>query len=92
MNLNKNELIKEMAARNGLTQKDNKEAVETLIEIIKETVVDEGKVQLSGFGVFEPRVRAAREGRNPRTNEVIQIPETKSVGFKVAKAFKESLN
>jgi len=50
------------------------------------------KVQLVGFGTFEVRERAAREGRNPRTKEVIQIPASKVPVFKPGKDFKDLVN
>ena len=57
-----------------------------------ETLAQGDKIQLVGFGTFETRVRAAREGRNPRTNEVIQIPESFAPAFKPGKEFKEKVN
>ena len=48
----------------------------------------DGRVQVVGFGTFEIRTRAARKGRNPRSGDTIQIPESKSVGFKAGKGLK----
>ncbi len=60
-----------------------------MIETVIEAVSAGDKVQLIGFGTFEARERAAREGRNPSTGEVIQIPATKVPAFKAGKAFKD---
>lgn len=49
------------------------------------------KVVIPGFGTFEQRVRAARRGRNPRTGEELQIPESKSPAFSAGKTFKDSV-
>lgn len=61
---------------------------ETVIEALKEG----DKVQLTGFGTFEVGERAAREGRNPFSGEVIQIPAARTPKFKAGKSFKEAVN
>ena len=73
--MNKTELINSMAEKCNLTKKDTEAALKAFTETVMETLAQGDKIQLVGFGTFETRVRAAREGRNPRTNEVIQIPE-----------------
>ncbi len=55
-------------------------------------LVADNAVDLFGFGKFETKTRAARTGINPQTKEPVQIPETKVVGFKPAKALKEKVN
>ena len=50
------------------------------------------KVQLVGFGTFEPRERSAKTGKNPRTGESIEIPASKIPAFKAGKAFKDIVN
>jgi DNA-binding protein HU-beta len=90
--VNKAELITSMAEKSKLTKKDAELALKALIESVEEALAKGDKVQLVGFGTFETRERAAREGRNPRTNEVIQIPACKVPAFKGGKEFKEKLN
>ncbi|MBN2220601.1 MAG: HU family DNA-binding protein, partial [Vallitaleaceae bacterium] len=51
-----------------------------------------GKIQLVGFGTFEVSERAARTGRNPRTNENMEIPASKAPKFKAGKALKDAVN
>ena len=90
--MNKTELINSMAEKCNLTKKDTGAALKAFTETVMETLAQGDKIQLVGFGTFETRVRAAREGRNPRTNEVIQIPESFAPAFKPGKEFKEKVN
>ena len=90
--MNKTELINSVAEKCNLTKKDTEAALKAFTETVMETLAQGDKIQLVGFGTFETRVRAAREGRNPRTNEVIQIPESFAPAFKPGKEFKEKVN
>ncbi|MGL4452136.1 MAG: HU family DNA-binding protein [Sarcina sp.] len=90
--MNKAELIASMAEKSNLTKKDAEMALKSFIESVQEALESGDKVQLVGFGTFETRERAAREGRNPRTKEVIQIPASKAPVFKAGKEFKERVN
>ena len=64
--MNKTELIAAMAEKTGSTKKDAEAALNAMLASISEALVAGDKVQLIGFGTFETRDRAAREGRNPR--------------------------
>ena len=75
-----------------MTKKDTEKAVGALLETIKTAVAKKQKVQLIGFGTFEPRVRAARTGKNPRTGEAIKIAKATVPAFKAGKAFKDVVN
>lgn len=88
---NKSELIEKVASATDLTKKDASAAVEAVFDSITETLSNEEKVQIIGFGTFEVRERAARKGRNPQTGEEIQIPASKVPAFKAGKALKESV-
>ena len=90
--MNKAELITSMAEKSQLTKKDAEAALKAFIDSVQEALENGEKVQLVGFGTFETRERAAREGRNPRTKEVIQIPASKAPVFKAGKEFKERVN
>lgn len=90
--MNKSELITSMAEKSKLTKKDAELALKAFIETVEETLENKDKVQLVGFGTFETRERAAREGRNPRTKEVISIPASVVPVFKAGKEFKEKVN
>ena len=72
--MNKAELITSMAEKSQLTKKDAESALKAFIDSVQEALESGEKVQLIGFGTFETRERAAREGRNPRTKETITIP------------------
>ena len=90
--MNKAELITSMAEKSQLTKKDAESALKAFIDSVQEALENGDKVQLIGFGTFETRERAAREGRNPQTNEPIQIPASKAPRFKAGKALKDAVN
>ena len=66
--------------------------VNTVLNTIGSGLVDDGVVQLVGFGSFEVRERKARTGRNPQTNQPIEIPASKSVGFRPGAKLKETIS
>ncbi len=90
--MNKNELVASVAEKAGLTKKDAEKALNAVFDSIQQALVEGDKVQMIGFGTFEVKERAARAGRNPRTNETIQIPASKNPVFKAGKALKDSVN
>jgi DNA-binding protein HU-beta len=87
--MNKAELIDSIAGKTGHTQVDTIKAIDALMETIEATVAKGDKVQLVGFGTFEPQHRAARVGRNPQTGEPIEIAEATVPKFTPVKSFKE---
>lgn len=89
--MTKKELIERIAENAGLTKKAAEIALNSVLEGIEESLINEGKMSFIGFGTFEVRERAAREGKNPKTGEVIQIAASKTVGFKTSKNLKEKL-
>lgn len=90
--MNKTELIAVVADKASLSKKDADVAVNAVLDTIVETVTAGDKVQLVGFGTFEPRTRSAKIGKNPRTGESIEIPASKIPAFKAGKAFKDTVN
>ena len=90
--MNKAELVAAMAEKAGLSKKDAEKALNAFVESIEAAVKAGDKVSLIGFGTFETRERAAREGKNPRTGEKIKIAASKAPAFKAGKAFKDMLN
>lgn len=90
--MNKAELITSMAEKSQLTKKDAEAALKAFIDSVQEALEGGDKVQLVGFGTFETRERVAREGRNPRTKETINIPASTVPVFKAGKEFKERVN
>ena len=89
--MNKAELINAAAEKAGLSKKDTEAAINAAIDAIVESLVNEDKVQLVGFGSFEIKARDARMGRNPKTKESIKIPASKVPVFKPGKALKDSI-
>jgi DNA-binding protein HU-beta len=89
--MNKKELVNITATRTGKTKGEILEILEFMLEKITDSLMAGDKVRLVGFGVFEVRKRAARNGRNPQTGEKIIIPETKSPSFLAGKALKDAV-
>ena len=87
--MTKVELINAVAAKTGLTKKDSEKAVSAVFGTITDTLKAGEKVSLVGFGTFDVKTRAAREGINPRTKEKIQIAASKLPTFKAGKALKD---
>lgn len=90
--MTKKDLIEKVAADAEITKKAAELAIDSVLEGIETSLIKEEKITFVGFGTFEVRERAAREGRNPKTGETIQIKASKSVGFKAGKKLKEKLN
>jgi len=90
--MNQGELIQEVADEANLTKTQTQDAVRALLKTIMKVVADGDKVTLVGFGTFEPKVRSAREGRNPKTGKTIQIPAARVPTFSAGKAFREAVN
>ncbi|PEB54581.1 DNA-binding protein [Bacillus sp. AFS098217] len=89
--MNKTELIKIVAEKAELSQKDAAAATQTVLDSITNALVNGEKVQIIGFGTFEVRERAARMGRNPQTGEEMQIAASKVPAFKAGKELKEAV-
>lgn len=89
--MTKTELITITAEKTGMAKKDAEKAVSAVLEAIAADLAAGNRVQLAGFGTFETKTRAARTGRNPKTNETIEIAASTSVGFKAAKALKDAI-
>jgi len=87
--MNKTDLINAVAEKSELSKKDSGVAVEATLEAITESLENGTTVKLQGFGNFEVRERAARNGRNPQTGESIRIEKSKVPAWKPAKPLKE---
>ena len=90
--MNKTELIAAIADQAELSKKDSEKALKAFIDVVTDELKKDHKVQLVGFGTFEVSERAAREGRNPQSGEVMHIAASKSPKFKAGKALKDMLN
>jgi DNA-binding protein HU-beta len=90
--MNQRKLIEEVADEANLTKTQTQDAVRALLKTITKVVADGDKVTLVGFGTFEPKERSAREGRNPKNGDTIQIPAARVPTFSAGKAFREAVN
>ena len=90
--MNKTQLVEAVVLKTNLKKKEAEAAVSAVFEAISETLVEGDKIQLVGFGTFEVKERAARQGHNPLTGEKIQIPAAKHPVFSASKALKDSVN
>jgi DNA-binding protein HU-beta len=89
--MTKVDLVAQVAANTDMTKKDADKAVNAVFEAMSKALAGGEKISISGFGTFEVRERAERQGTNPRTGERMTIEATRSVAFKQGKALKESL-
>ena len=90
--MNKAELIDAVASAADISKAAAARSVDTVLEVITESLKDGNSVTLVGFGTFNTRRREARTGRNPRTGEPIQIGASNLAVFKAGKALKDALN
>lgn len=92
--MNKSDLINDMAKNTkGLTKAQAELAVNALLDSMKRAFKNEEPIKILGFGSFEVKERAARQGRNPRNpEEVIEIPASKAPVFKAGKGLKDIIN
>jgi DNA-binding protein HU-beta len=87
--MNKGELVDAVASKASVSKKEADAVISAAMDAIVEAVAQDDKVTLVGFGSFERRDRAAREGRNPKTSEKMLIPATTVPAFSAGKSFKE---
>lgn len=89
--MNRNELIQQLAEKANSTQKDAGDFLDAFLSVVTENLVKGEKIVLTGFGTFEVRHRAERQGKNPRSGEEITIPAQKSPAFKAGKLLKDAV-
>jgi nucleoid DNA-binding protein len=85
----KKEIVKTISDEIGLTQLKTKEIVQKTFDAIVEALVEERRIELRNFGVFEVKKRAARKARNPRTGAKVNVPQKFVVTFKPGKEMEE---
>jgi DNA-binding protein HU-beta len=89
--LNKSELIEQLAERADIKRSEAENALNSLTDIVKETLQRGGDVAITGFGKFSVAERGARQGVNPQTGERIQIAASKAPKFSAGADFKKAL-
>lgn len=94
--MNKSELVDALADQTGMTKADAARAIDALFStdggILAKALRKGDRVQITGFGSFEAKMRPARTGRNPRTGESIKIAAARSPSFKAGKGLKDAVN
>ena len=89
--MNKTDFINAVAAKEGIEKKCAEKAVNAVFATIADTLAKGEKIQLVGFGTFEVRERAEKQGRNPRTGETMTVPASKVPAFKAGAALKNAV-
>lgn len=89
--MNKADIISQVHEVLGSTKADAERAVDTVFNSIEAAMKDGQSVSVAGFGIFEAKLRAKREARNPRTGETVTVPAMRVPKFRAAKALKESV-
>ena len=92
MTLTKSHLIDAIAEQNGFSKKKSTETVETILEIIKSTLVSGQDVLISGFGKFCVKEKRERKGRNPATGEDMMLAPRRVVTFRCSGKLKDRIN
>ena len=90
--MTKKEIVKTISDETGLNQQQIKAIVQKTFDAIVATLVEEGRIELRNFGVFQVRPRAARKARNPRTGRQVEVPEKFVVTFKPGKIMEQKVN
>ncbi len=89
--MNKMDIVEKVHGVLGSTKADAERAVETMIDSIVHALKAGDEVSVAGLGIFSTKARPAREGRNPRTGEIIRIAASRTAKFRPAKAFKDAV-
>ena len=89
--MTKKELVSAIAEKTEETKVKTEGMLNALIEVVSETLSNGEEVAIAGLGKFEVRERAARNGRNPQTGEVITIAASKVPAFKASKTLKDAV-
>ena len=91
--MTKSELIEQLSINNGqLNKRESELIVNTIFDSIGGELMQGGRVEIRGFGSFTIRSRDAREARNPKSGDVVMIPEKKTPFFKTGKELRERVN
>ena len=89
--MTKKEIIKYISDHIGLTQVETRKVVQGTFDAIINAIIQEGRIELRNFGVFEVKTRKARKARNPRTGEEVSVPEKRVVIFKPGRMMEDRI-
>lgn len=90
--LNKRELVDLVAENCHLSRREARDTVDTVFDLIEDALLKGMEVNITNFGVLEPKVRKERQGTDPKTHKLITLKETQTISFKPAKCMKEKMN
>ena len=90
--MTKIDIIQEVYEKLGFSKKDSAQIVESVFDIMKDTLAKGEKIKISGFGNFVLRDKRQRQGRNPQTGNPIVITERRVLNFKASQLLKQALN
>jgi len=86
--MTKADLVEEVAEKTGLTRTDVAATVDSFLDAIKRALENGSNIEIRGFGTFKIKPRKARKARNPRTGDVVPVPDRKIPVFKPSNEFK----
>ena len=89
--MTKLEIVRAVSEKLHITQQEAKRVVQNVLDVIKDTLVEEQRIELRNFGVLEARERAARTARNPKTGDTVQGEKKRVVVFKAGKALSDAV-
>lgn len=89
--MNKADIINKVNDTLGTSKADAERAVDTMVNAIVDSLKEGNEVSIAGLGIFSAKMRAARQGRNPRTGEAIEVPAMRVPKFRAAKALKDAV-
>ena len=90
--INKSDLVEMVAEEAHLSKRDARLALDSCFDLIIEALLNGEEVNITNFGVFQPKMRKQREGTHPKKHTPLTIEQAKSISFRVAKDLKEKLN
>jgi nucleoid DNA-binding protein len=90
--MTKADLVRVISAETGIIRKDVALAVDAFLDSVKDSMKDGKHIEIRGFGTFKLKERKARIGRNPKTDEIVEVPARIVPTFKFSRAFKEEVH
>jgi integration host factor subunit beta len=90
--MNKSQLFKQLSGIWSITEKDAKLCVDSMFDVMAETLAAGGRIEIRGFGSFKVKNYQPYEGRNPKTGDLVQVPEKRLPVFKMSKRLKSRIN
>ncbi len=90
--MTKADLVKKISDETGILRKDTAIIVDSFLEAVKDSLIEGNHIELRGFGTFKIKTRKPRSGRNPKTGEIVPVPERVVPTFKYTRAIKEEVS